>query len=177
MYWTHGYVIPKKHWHGIHLIYFSIIVIIYELQAKSSYLASFNLKLTSFEAIYITHYLIQKVKKWKPKNTCIKEDIWTPNLWEVSDVYPWSIGSRYVSDMDTAPVEVSTQHRVELWWLVGFQAKGHACTHTSHTKHMVHAQNSTFYHLSERYTLKRHPLQWVLLPHFFMMLQCTWSYK
>jgi hypothetical protein len=48
---------------GIRLIYFSIIVIIYELQAKSSYLASFNLKLTSFEAIYITHYLIQKVKK------------------------------------------------------------------------------------------------------------------
>ena len=48
---------------GIRLIYFSIIVIIYELQAKSSYLASFNLKLTNFEAIYITHYLIQKVKK------------------------------------------------------------------------------------------------------------------
>ena len=50
---------------GIRLIYFSIIIIIYELQAKSSYLASFNLKLTNFEAIYITHYLIQKVKKMK----------------------------------------------------------------------------------------------------------------
>lgn len=60
---------------GIHPIYFNIIIIVYELQAKSSYMASCNLNLTSFEAIYITLFDLESKKNGKTNNTCIKEVI------------------------------------------------------------------------------------------------------